>query len=126
MHYHVCEIIAKQFKTKQRLLDFGLRRQAVQSLALSKYLQHTSLTAAHVEAIKACAKLFWARLGNLPPSDILQVTDHVEFFSRQHFSEAMDFRDEVEERLAKLEGSPGRKNGGADGSPEGSVTGAVE
>ena len=103
IHYFACLILIKQFKQKNKLLSLSIRKESVRMLLFSKYLEDPNLPDEHLKAVRACAKLFLARLAHIPPSLILSELSHLDFFSREDYIEQHDLNDKLEKRLAKLE-----------------------
>ena len=104
IHYLACLIMTTQFKKKSDLLKLNLQVETVKEFAFSAYLENGTLTNEHVSATKACAKHFLARINTMPPRMIISEQAHLDFFSREDYIAQWDYRDELEERLAKLEG----------------------
>ena len=85
------------------MIRLNLSKETVEEFAFSAYLENDTLTNEHASATKACAKHFLARLSNLPPRLIIYSPSHLEFLQREDYIAQWDYRDQIEERLAKLE-----------------------
>ena len=107
IHYLACMIMITQFKKKSDLLKLNLQKETVKEFAFSAYLENETLTNEHVSATKACAKHFLKRIDTMPPRLIISDKSHLDFFQREDYIAQWDYRDQLEERLAKLEGKQG-------------------
>ena len=63
----------------------GFGKDAVKQMSFSRYLEDSTLPNEHCNITKACAKLLLKRLGNIPPSLILQDPAHLDFFLREAY-----------------------------------------